>query len=136
MLKKPIPTIDSDSDEYWNGAKSNKLMIRYSEDTNEYFLYSRILGNTSEDDNLIWKQVSGKGEVYSFTEVHSPAGPAFEKDVPYIVALIQLIEGTRIISNIEIKDNEKIKIGDKVEVFFDKVSNELTIPKFKKVKSS
>ena len=111
-------------------------MIRYSEDTNEYFLYSRILGNTSEDDNLIWKQVSGKGEVYSFTEVHSPAGPAFEKDVPYIVALIQLIEGTRIISNIEIKDNEKIKIGDKVEVFFDKVSNELTIPKFKKVKSS
>ena len=37
MLKKPIPTIDSDSDEYWNGAKSNKLMLRYSKDKNEYF---------------------------------------------------------------------------------------------------
>lgn len=136
MLKKPMPTIDSDSDEYWNGAKSNKLMLRYSKDKNEYFLYSRILGNASEDDNLIWKQVSGEGEVYSYTEVHTPAGPAFEEDVPYIVALIQLKEGTRIISNIVIKGNEKIKIGDKVKVFFDKVSDELTIPKFKKVESN
>ena len=40
------------------------------------------------------------------------------------------------ISNIVIKGNEKIKIGDKVKVFFDKVSDELTIPKFKKVESN
>ena len=134
MPGKPIPTIDADSIEYWNGAKSEKLMLQYSKDSNEYFLYSRSLGNTINDENIEWKEVSGNGEIYSFTCVHAPAGEAFKDDVPYIVALITLKEGARIISNIIVDKNEKIKIGDKVKVYFEKISEELTVPKFKLAK--
>ena len=134
MPDKPIPTIDADSIEYWNGAKSEKLMVQYSKDSNEYFLYSRSLGNTINDENIEWKEVSGNGEIYSFTYVHAPAGEAFKDDVPYVVALITLKEGARIISNIIVDKNEKIKIGDKVKVYFEKISEELTVPKFKLLK--
>jgi len=134
MSKKPIPTVDADSIEYWNGAKLGKLMLQYSKVSSEYFLYSGSLGNTINDENIVWKEVSGNGEIYSFTYVHTPAGEAFKDDIPYIVALITLKEGARIISNVMIDKNEKIKIGDKVKVYFEKVSEELTIPKFKLLK--
>ena len=134
MYEKPIPTIDADSIEYWSGAKAGKLMLQYSKVSNEYFLYSRSLGNTMNDENIEWKEVSGNGEIYSFTYVHAPAGEAFKDDVPYIVGLITLEEGARIISNIIVNKNEKIKIGDKVKVYFETISTELTIPKFKLLK--
>ena len=134
MTKKPHPTIDSDSQNYWKGAKSEKLMLQYCKESDEYFLYSRNSGQALKDDKLEWREVSGLGEIYSFTEVHVPAGEAFKDDIPYIVVLIKLKEGARIISNLVVSENERINIGAKVKVYFDKISPELTIPKFKLIK--
>ena len=134
MINKPTPVIDSDSRQYWEGAKSKKLMMQYNKNSNEYFLYSSSLGGVKHNENIEWKEVSGRGDIYSFTLVHAPAGEAFKDDIPYIVALITLEEGARIISNIIIEEGEKISIGDRVTVHFEKYSEELTIPKFKLVK--
>jgi hypothetical protein len=131
QFKKPRPSIDSDSKIYWESAKNNKLMLQYSLDTKEYFLYSKQLTNASDSKNIEWKQVSGKGKVYSFTVVHAPAGPAFKEDTPYIVASIELDEGARIISNILTDNIDNISVGDKVSVVFEKQDDDLTIPMFK-----
>ena len=128
--RKPRPTIDPDSKTYWEAAKSNKLMIQHSIDTNEYFLYSKQLTNTQDSINIEWKEVSGLGEIYSYTIIHSPAGPAFANEVPYVVASITLNEGARIISNIITDNIDDISIGDKVRVVFEKQDDEFTIPKF------
>ncbi len=133
-VKKPRPTIDIDSKKYWDSAKNKKLMIQYSLDTKEYFLYSKQLTNTLDSKNVEWREVSGKGKIYSFTVVHAPAGPAFKDETPYIVASIELEEGARIISNIIAQDIENISIGDSVKVIFEKQDDELTIPKFEIVK--
>jgi len=130
-FKKPRPTIDPDSKIYWESAKNNKLMVQYSLDTDEYFLYSKQLTNASNSKNIVWKEVSGKGQIYSFTVVHVPAGPAFKEDTPYIVASIELNEGARIISNILTDNIDDISIGDKVSVIFEKQDDDFTIPKFK-----
>ena len=130
-FKKPRPTIDPDSKIYWESAKDNKLMVQYSLDTEEYFLYSKQLTNASDSKNIVWKEVSGKGKIYSFTVVHVPAGPAFKEDTPYIVASIELDGGARIISNILTDNIADISIGDKVSVVFEKQDDDFTIPKFK-----
>ena len=129
-IKKPRPTIDIDSKTYWDAAKNKKLMIQYSLDTKEYFLYSKQLINTTDSKNVEWREVSGKGKIYSYTVVHAPAGPAFKDDTPYIVASIELEEGARIISNIITQDIENISIGDSVKVVFEKQDDAFTIPKF------
>ena len=133
-IKKPRPTIDIDSKIYWEAAKNKKLMIQYSLDTKEYFLYSKQLTNSIDSKNIEWREVSGKGKIYSFTVVHAPAGPAFKDETPYIVASIELEEGARIISNILTQDVANISIGDNVKVIFEKQDDEFTIPKFKIVK--
>ena len=59
------------------------------------------------------------------------AGAAFRNEAPYIVALIDLEEGPRIMSNVVTDDVETVRIGDPVRVIFDAVSDEVTLPKFK-----
>ena len=127
---KPRPIIDNDSKTYWESAKKNKLMIQHAKKSNEYFLYSRQLNKNIDDNDLEWIEAKGKGKIYSYTIVNTPAGPAFVDEVPYVVASIILDEGARIIGNIINSNVKNIKIGKKVKVIFDKQNEDLTIPKF------
>ena len=73
-------------------------------------------------------QASGKGEVFSFIIPHYPQVPMFE--YPYVVAVIALEEGTRLISNVVDVDPGDVTIGMPVSVRFVKVDDELTLPLF------
>ncbi len=129
--EKPVPAIDPDSAPYWEGAKEGRLMIQRCKKTGQTFLYSRQLVPGVDDSQVEWIEASGKGEVYSFTVARRPAGQAFAGDCPYVIASVTLAEGARIMSNIVTDDVDAVKIGMPVEVFFDDVSEDLTIPKFK-----
>jgi uncharacterized OB-fold protein len=129
--EKSVPSIDPDSAPYWDGAKAGKLMIQRCKKTGQAFLYSRQLVPGVVDSEVEWIEASGKGEIYSFTVARRPAGAAFQGDCPYVIASVTLAEGARIMSNVITDDVDAVKIGMPVEVFFDSVSDELTIPKFK-----
>lgn len=129
--QKPVPVIDPDSAPYWEGAKQNKLMIQREKKTGRAFLYSRRLVPGVDDSQVEWVEASGKGTIYSFTVAHAPAGPAFKDDVPYVIASIELEEGARILTNIVTDKPDSLRIGQRVEVVFDRVSDDLTIPKFR-----
>lgn len=128
---KPVPAIDPESAPYWEGAKAGKLMLQHCRKTNQYFLYSRRLTPGVDDAEVEWVEASGRGVIYSFTVAHAPAGPAFAADVPYVIACVTLDEGARVMSNILTEEPDTIRIGQRVQVVFDKVSDTLTIPKFR-----
>ena len=71
--------------------------------------------------------------MHTFAIVHRAAYPAFQDDVPYIIAMVELEGGARIPTNlVDIDpDPEKIKVGMSVEVIYDDVSEEITLPKFR-----
>jgi len=65
-------------------------------------------------------EFSGNGKIYSFTEIHAaPAG--FENQVPYIVAIVELDEGTRCTGQVVDATRADLKIGDRVEGTFRKI---------------
>ena len=72
---------------------------------------------------------SGRGEVYSHVTVHHPVVPPFE--APYAVALIELEEGVRLVSNVIGVPAKDVRIGMPVEVVFERVDDELTLPLFR-----
>lgn len=80
---------------------------------------------------LEWQKASGKGEIYTYSVLYRPASPAFTDDVPYVVAIVELEEGVRIESNIVQCPVEQVRIGMKVEVVFEDLSDEVSLPKFK-----
>ena len=75
--------------------------------------------------------MSGRGEVFSFNIMHQVYHPGFAAEVPYAVVVIQLDGGPRLLSNLVDCAPGDIRIGMPVEVVFDDVTAEVTLPKFR-----
>jgi uncharacterized OB-fold protein len=78
-----------------------------------------------------WVPVSGRGTVLSWVRFHRAYWDSFRDDLPYLVCLVGLDEGPLLVSNLAGPETEQITIGAAVEVVFEKVDDELTLPKFR-----
>ena len=81
-------------------------------------------------DDLAWETLSGLGTVYASTVVHRAPSPQLEDDVPYVVALVDLDEGARLMTNIVECAPESVEIGMRVGVTFRRVSDDAALPLF------
>tara|TARA_B100000963_G_C22631815_1_gene675316 strand:+ start:2922 stop:3317 length:396 start_codon:yes stop_codon:yes gene_type:complete len=125
-------TLDKDSRKFWAAAKKNKLLIQRTINSNKFFLYSRGHSGAIAEDDYEWVEASGLGEIYSFTICNIPGASKYYLDkTPYVIAIINLQEKVRIMSNIIEKNHNNIKIGKKVQVIFQKLNEEITLPCFK-----
>ena len=124
--------IDKDSRKFWEGAKENKLMLQRSKRNGVYFFYSIGHSNVSANDAYEWIEASGKGTIYSFTVCHIPGGSKYYLDkTPYIIGSILLEEKVRIMSNIITDNQDSVKIGKEVFVYFKKLNDDIFFPCFK-----
>ena len=133
--KKPLPAITTEAKPFWDAAAQNKLVVQRCLNCHAYVWTPRPACYECGNEELEWKDVSGKGTVYSFTVIRQVVGraasKAFEPDVPYVVAWVDLEEGPRMISNVIGCPVEDVKIGMKVSVVFEQQSPEIWLPKFK-----
>ena len=81
--------------------------------------------------HLRWQKVSGRGQISTFVEVHQKWFEAFSDDLPYNVAQIELEEGPRLTANLVGVDNSDIQVGMSVQVVFDDIDEQLTLPRFR-----
>jgi uncharacterized OB-fold protein len=126
---RPLPVPDGDTKPYWDAAKEHRLLIQRCQDCEQAIFYPRSLCPHCMSDRIDWIEATGKGRVYSYTVVHQ-SPPAFADSVPYVVALIDLDEGVRLMSNVVGSPPAAVKIGARVEVEFDDVTPEISLPKF------
>jgi uncharacterized OB-fold protein len=80
-----------------------------------------------------WTATSGRGRIYSYVVYHRVYHPAFASEVPYAVAVIELDEGPRMYSNVIGMPPDKLSCDMKVEVAYQSITEEITLPKFKPV---
>lgn len=130
MIEKPLPVVDEDSKPFWEAARDGKLVLKRCNSCSEFHFFPRAICPHCYSDAVTWAPSSGRGTIYSFTVARRPAGPAFKDDVPYAVALVQLEEGPRIMTRI-VADADSVRIGLPVEVTFQAVSDEISLPYFK-----
>ncbi|MDY6862787.1 MAG: Zn-ribbon domain-containing OB-fold protein [Thermodesulfobacteriota bacterium] len=130
---KPLPIPDEDTREFWEGCKRGELLIQRCNRCERYRFQPRAICPDCMSLENEWKKVSGKGKIYSFVVYHQPHHPAWKDEIPYVVALVELDEGIRMISNIIEFPHDQVKIGMAVEVKFEKAADEITLPKFKPV---
>ena len=98
-----------------------------------HIFYPRIACPHCASDSLEWVEASGKGTVYSFTVVEANAPSAFVGDIPFVVAVIRLQEGVQMLSNVVGCDPHAVVCDMPVEVTYEKLNDEFTLPKFKPV---
>ena len=132
---KPLPTPTPWSQYFWDGCKEGKLYIQQCKDCGKNIFYPKLYCPFCLSKELAWIQATGKGRIYTYMVVYAYQPTEFEEDVPYAVAVIDLEEGVRMMSNIVESDLEGVCCDAPVEVLFDKVTEEITLPKFRLVKS-
>jgi hypothetical protein len=131
MYDKPLPVVDPESAPYWAALKERRLILKRCRDCGRHHFYPRALCPHCHSDALEWSHARGTGSIYSYTVARRPAGPAFKADVPYVVAVVELDEGARMMTHIVTDDVDSVRIGQRVAVAFDAVTDEITLPRFK-----
>ncbi|MGE0799756.1 MAG: Zn-ribbon domain-containing OB-fold protein [Lautropia sp.] len=131
----PLPTIDETTRPYWEAARRGELRLQRCRGCGSYQHFPGNLCSACGSADLEWAATSGRGVVYSFVVVHRTTIPGFTGRVPYAVAWIELDDGptARVLSDLVETDVGKLRIGDPVEVVFDPVSPEATVPRFRTV---
>jgi uncharacterized OB-fold protein len=131
---KPLPAIDEENKPFWDYAKKHELRMQKCPECGKiYYPPSSLCPHCQSWEKSEWVKLSGKGQVYSFIVARRATNPAFAKEVPYVVAIIETEEGGRLISNVIGVKPEDMRVGMPVEVVFDDVTEEVTLPKFKPV---
>ncbi|MBI5248819.1 MAG: Zn-ribbon domain-containing OB-fold protein [Desulfomonile tiedjei] len=129
--KKPVPIVNDWARPFWDAAKEQRLVIQKCKDCEKHIFYPRIACPHCSSDNVEWVDASGKGTVYSYTVVESNSPSAFLKDIPYVVAVVRLEEGVQMLSNVVGCEPGEVRCDMPVEVTFEKLDDEFTLPKFK-----
>ena len=127
---KPLPEVTEDNAPFWEGCKRRQLLLQRCGKCGHHRDASPVcpLCLAPEHD---WVAASGRGSVYSWVVVHQRYSKAFEDDLPYNVAIVELEEGPRLMSNVVGIPNEEIRAGLDVEVTWDEVTDEITLPRFR-----
>ena len=120
---------DSDSRPYWEGLARGELRIQHCDTCGRNVFYPRSLCPHCHADTLSWIVASGKGTIYSYTVVHQAFG-SFAEETPFVVAIVELEEGVRMMSNIIDAPRERVAIGLPVQVIFEAAGEDLTLPYF------
>jgi len=134
-IPRPLPRVNAymNTKPFWDAAKEGKLVIQYCKDTGKPQFFPRPVSLATGKRNLEWRQVSGRGKVYSWTTTYS-AWPGHEDRVPYICALVELDEGVRMLVNLLNCNSEEVKIDMPVKLCWEKLSEDINYPAFEPVR--
>jgi hypothetical protein len=136
---RPLPQpITPEAKPYWDGLKEGKLMLPRCGDCKHTFFYPRVICPRCKSRAITWVQASGKGKLHSFGIGHQSFNKAFKMPPPYVLALIELDEGPRMMSNLinVTPDPKTITCDMPVEVVFHKLTDEHTVPLWEPAKGA
>ena len=136
--KKPLPTPSPESKRYWDGCRNHELWLPYCRNCEAFYFYPRDFCPTCFSWDIEWRKASGRGRVYTYAIQHRAYHPAWQDELPYVTALIQLDEGPRLYTNLVGIDPDPTKIhcDMPVEVTFDDITDTISLPKFRPTTNS
>lgn len=130
---KPLPRITPDNRVFWEGCRRRELLLPFCADCGKAHLPPGPVCPFCFADAIEWRKASGRGTIATFTIVHQPWFPSFRAEIPYNVVQVELEEGPRLTANVVGATNEALAVGRRVEVVFDEVAPEATLPRFRLV---
>lgn len=136
-LKSVTPVPLPETKAYWAAARRHELTLPYCTDCRAFHYYPRAVCPHCLSGALEWRRVAGRGRLHTFTVVHR--GPKdFPLGTPYVLAIVELDEGPRLMTNlVEVPaDPAHLRIGMPVEVVFMDVSDTAALPHFRPARAS
>ncbi|MDJ0787038.1 MAG: Zn-ribbon domain-containing OB-fold protein [Myxococcota bacterium] len=131
----PPPLANAITLPFWEAAAEHRLVVQRCTACGHMQLPPSPVCSECRSDVPEWHEVSGRGEVFTFTTVHRPI--AASQELPFLIAVIALegADGVRLISNLVEVEPDAVEIGMPVELVWEDMSADLAIPRFRPQRS-
>lgn len=136
IQERLIPSLmTQQAKEFYEGCNRHELLIQRCRDCGTYRHYPRPMCSQCNSMSAEWVRATGRGKVYTWTTTYHPFHSSLTREVPYIVAMVELDEGVHIMSNLINCEPDKVSIGMPVEAIFEDLTGDLTLPKFRSIEA-
>lgn len=125
----PAPPYNADAQRFWDGIARGQLLGHACTACGKLALYPTRLCKVCLGEQFDTQPLSGRGTVYSCTVIHRAPLPALAAKVPYVVALVDLDEGVRMLAQVEGPPGN-VAVGARVAIAFRPASPRHTLPVF------
>ena len=130
---KPRPQPNRDTAPFWKGCGRHELCFQKCSSCSEVRWPPSPVCPECHSSATEWIVSAGRGRVYTFAVYHTAFHPAFEGELPYIIAVVELEEGPHLITNIVGAKPSEIECDMPVEVVWEDIEDGLSIARFRPV---
>ncbi len=131
----PLPMANMDDKSFWEGCRRHELLVKKCSKCGAIRFFPDLMCRQCHSFEYECIKASGKGQIWSFTTTHHAFRPGLKEHVPYTLIQVKLEEGPVLYSNIVDCKPENIECDMPVEVVFEDITEEVTLPKFRPTKS-
>ena len=128
-MAKPLPRPTPNEQPFYDACAEGKLVLQRCQSCGHVLFYPRTHCDACQSDQLVWEDASGVGSIASYTVVRRGVSADFVP--PYVIALIDLAEGPRMMSQIIDTEPDALAVGLSVKVDFAAWSEDITLPLFR-----
>lgn len=131
-LPAPVPVVNGETREFWEATAQGRLLVTYCRTCGTTTWYPRrhCVNCRELDPQVEWRTASGRGSIYTFTQVRKGVGP-YADIGSYVLAYVTLEEGPTMLTNIVGGDADRLQIGDPVEIVFHDTGAGNALPRFR-----
>jgi len=135
QIARPLPVLEGLTAEFYSFCKQGRLHFQRCDRCRAWRHVPREMCAECGSWEWSWEPSSGRGVVFSWTVVARALHPAFQHDTPYAPVVVEMEEGVRLLSRVEGVAPGDLAIDMPVEVFFEAVTPEVSLPTFRPVGS-
>ncbi len=130
MTERPLPVITPETQHFWEGTRTGELRLQKCAACAQVYFPPRPFCPQCASSNVAVFRASGRASLYSYVIHHRPA-PGFVP--PYSIAVVQLEEGPRMMTNIvEVEQTPAaLQLDMQLEVVFQRINEEISLPLFR-----
>lgn len=129
---KPVSRADELTEPFFAAGEEGRLLLAICGDCDEMRLPTSPACPACLAEGFEWREVSGRGTVYTFAIMHQRYHPAWEPDLPYNIAVVELEEGPRMPANVIGVANDEIAVGMAVQIAWER-EGDAPVPRFRPV---
>ena len=124
------PVVDSDSEPWWQAVQDRRLMVNACAACGRHSLYPRPFCPHCWSEDVSLTPATGRARVYTWSVIHQNAAP-FDTRTPYVLAMVDLEEGPRLMTVLEDCPPERVHADMEVTIAFRDDDDSFTVPVFR-----
>lgn len=132
MDEKPVPQASCGTATYWENAAHGRLALQICPACDQHVFHPRRWCPRCFGRDLQWREACGRGEIHTYSVICAAPGVGFEDAAPYVLAVIELEEGPRMMANVIDCPVDAVHVGLRVEVVFE-ARGGMHLPQFRPV---